>query len=69
MKNINKLKRNIPYSLVMVLFVVFCVGLFKNISYPLLWNDESYGAMNALRVLEYGYPKVHDEKGNAVLEP
>ncbi len=38
------------------------MSLFKNISYPLLWADESITAMHAERVLEYGYPKVHDGK-------
>jgi hypothetical protein len=38
------------------------VSLFKNISYPLLWADESMTAMHGKRVFEYGYPKVHDGK-------
>jgi hypothetical protein len=38
------------------------VSLFKNISYPLLWADESITVMHGKRVLEYGYPKVHDGK-------
>ena len=42
--------------------VLFVFSLFKNISYPLIWNDESETAMFATRVLEYGYPKVHDGK-------
>ena len=37
-------------------------SLFKNISYPLLWNDEAETAMYATRIMEYGYPKVHDGK-------
>ena len=45
-----------------ILFAVFCFLLFKNISYPLLWNDESDTAMTAKQVLKYGYPKVHDGK-------
>jgi len=41
---------------------LFAVSLFKNISYPLLWADESMTVMHGKRVLEYGYPKVHDGK-------
>ncbi len=44
------------------LSLLFVVSLFKNISYPLLWADESITAMHGERVLEYGYPKVHDGK-------
>lgn len=45
-----------------ILLVLFIVSIFKNISYPLLWADESMTAMGSERVLEYGYPKVHDGK-------
>jgi len=38
------------------------VSVFKNISYPLLWADESMTAMGCERVLQYGYPKAHDGK-------
>ncbi|MGZ3648965.1 MAG: hypothetical protein ACXU9G_08065, partial [Syntrophales bacterium] len=41
---------------------LFLVSLFQNISYPLLWADESITVMHGKRVLEYGYPKVHDGK-------
>jgi hypothetical protein len=44
------------------LSLLLVVSLFKNISYPLLWADESMTAMHGKRVLEYGYPKVHDGK-------
>ncbi len=44
------------------LSLLFVVSLFKNISYPLLWADESMTIMHGKRVLEYGYPKVHDGK-------
>ena len=37
-------------------------GVVKNIGHPLLWNDEGETAMFARRVLDYGYPKVHDGK-------
>ena len=45
-----------------LLTLLFCISLFKNLSYPLLWCDEGDTAMFASRVLEYGYPKVHDGK-------
>ncbi len=45
-----------------LLSLLFAVSLFKNISYPLLWADESMTVMHGKRVLEYGYPKVHDGK-------
>ncbi|MGZ6209375.1 MAG: hypothetical protein ACXWL9_04420, partial [Syntrophales bacterium] len=41
---------------------LFLVSLFQNISYPLLWADESITVMHGKRVLEYGYPKVHGGK-------
>jgi hypothetical protein len=37
-------------------------SIFKNISYPLLWADESMTVVGGQRVLEFGYPKVHDGK-------
>lgn len=40
--------------------LIYAVCLFKHISYPLMWADESMTAVGAQRVLEYGYPKVHD---------
>ena len=45
---------------IVVLSLLLCVSLYKNISYPLLWNDESETAMTAAKILQYGYPKVHD---------
>ena len=52
------------------LFLKFCFSLsllafffvvFKNISYPLFWNDEAETAVFAQRILKYGYPKVNDD--------
>jgi hypothetical protein len=42
--------------------VLLALSIFKNISYPLLWNDEAETAMFAKRILTFGYPKVHDGK-------
>ncbi len=47
-------------SILMVGFLIYAVCLFKHISYPLMWADESMTAVGAQRVIEYGYPKVHD---------
>jgi hypothetical protein len=44
------------------LSLLFAVSLFKNISYPLLWADESMTVIHGKMVLEYRYPKVHDGK-------
>ncbi|MFC1727430.1 hypothetical protein ACFL0Y_02805 [Patescibacteria group bacterium] len=49
------------FSLILLL-ILFCISLFKNIGYPLLWADEGETAMFGQQVLEYGYPKVHGEK-------
>jgi hypothetical protein len=54
--------KKISFFLAAGLFVLLLLSLFKNISYPLLWNDESMAAEGAKVVLEYGYPKVHGEK-------
>ncbi len=45
-----------------ILFFLFVTSVFKNISYPLFWADESMTAIGSERVLEFGYPKVHDGK-------
>ena len=53
----------ITLSIVLFFVVIaFVFSLFKNIQYPLLWNDESETAMYAKRILQYGYPKIHDGK-------
>jgi len=49
-------------SLIVLLIVLLALSIFKNISYPLLWNDEAETAMFAKRILAFGYPKVHDGK-------
>jgi hypothetical protein len=45
-----------------VLFSLLVFCLFKNISYPLFWADESMTAMGSERVIQFGYPKIHDGK-------
>ncbi len=49
-------------ALIALLTVLLALSIFKNISYPLLWNDEAETAMFATRILTFGYPKVHDGK-------
>lgn len=55
-------KKRILTAALGVLCLLFFASLFKNISYPLFWADESMTAMGGVRVLEFGYPKVHDGK-------
>ncbi|TAG54010.1 MAG: hypothetical protein EAZ27_09820 [Cytophagales bacterium] len=50
------------WSLLIFVFFLFCFSIFKNIQYPLFWADESMTVVGAQRVLEFGYPKVHDGK-------
>jgi hypothetical protein len=57
-----KLKNGILTVALFLLVGLFLVSLFKNIKYPLLWNDEAETAMYATRILHYGYPKIHDGK-------
>lgn len=47
--------------------LLFSTLVLKHLSYPLLWNDEAETAMYAERILDFGYPKVHDGK-NVVFE-
>lgn len=55
----------VALAAIVLLFGFLLIG---NIDKPLLWADESMTAMFASRVLDYGYPKVHDERGNAVYD-
>ncbi len=36
------------------------VLLFRGLAHPLFWSDEADTAMFARRIIEFGYPKVHD---------
>lgn len=47
---------------ILLLFIVYTFSIFKNLQYPLLWNDEAETAMLTRRTIEFGYPKVHDGK-------
>ncbi len=48
------------FALLAIILFSFCV--VKNIGYPLFWNDEGETVMYAKRILEHGFPKVHDSK-------
>jgi hypothetical protein len=58
---------SISLPVVIVLVILLSVLAFKNISYPLLWNDESDTIITGQQVLKYGYPKVHDGKNTIFL--
>ena len=45
-----------------LLLFLFVFNLFRNNAYTLFRADESMTVMGAERVLQYGYPKVHDGK-------
>ena len=63
--NYNDFKFRNSNKLLILSIVFFClllISLFKNISYPLFWADESMTAIGTERVIKYGYPKVHNEK-------
>jgi len=49
-------------AILILLVGLFSFSLFKNIQYPLLWQDEADTAMFGKRILEFGYPKAHDGK-------
>ena len=42
------------------LLILLVFSVFKNIGYPIIWGDEADTVMYAERILDYGYPKVHD---------
>lgn len=63
MGNLVKNKKVIFFNIILLLLVfLFFISIFKNISYPLIWNDESDTIMFAQRISEFGYPKAHDGK-------
>ena len=52
-----------PLTLILLLFTsAFIFLVFKNIQYPLLWNDEGDTVVFGQQILRYGYPKIHGEK-------
>jgi len=61
------MQRNIEIGLIGICSLVCLTLLLKNLSYPLLWQDEAETAVFATRILEYGFPKVHGVR-NVVYE-
>ena len=55
------------YLLWFFLGVLLAFVIFKNIQYPLLWNDEGETVMYAQQILKYGYPKIHTDKNTLYL--
>ena len=66
-KMITSFKNKALIVIILLLSSLFAFALFKNIAYPLLWNDEAETAMFATRILEYGYPKAHDGRNTLCL--
>lgn len=59
------IKKNKIYILKIILALVitlFFYLTFKNIQYPLFWNDEGDTAIFGKQILQYGYPKIHGVK-------
>lgn len=52
--------RKIYIVIIIILVFVLIFSIFKNIGYPIIWGDEADTVMYAERILDYGYPKVHD---------
>jgi len=53
--------------LLLVLSGLVAVSVLRHLSYPLLWNDEAETVIYGDRILDYGYPKVHDGR-NVIYE-
>ena len=68
LKNKNNFLSTIINPCILITFFCLCFLLYKNISYPLLFNDEAETVMTGQQIIKYGYPKVHDEK-NMVFIP
>lgn len=60
----NKITKILLIVGVVIVLSAFTFNLFKNIAYPLFWSDESSTVIFGKMVLEYGYPKVSDEKNS-----
>ena len=57
-------RHSLPIMSLLLLLVtsLFIFLVFKNIQYPLLWNDEGETMVFAERILSYGFPKADDGK-------
>ena len=61
------MRRLAPTVALVLALSAFGGMLFARLGHPLLWQDEGETAMFASRILEFGYPKVHDGR-NVVYE-
>jgi hypothetical protein len=61
------MRRLAPTVVLVLALSAFGGMLFARLGHPLLWQDEGETAMFASRILEFGYPKVHDGR-NVVYE-
>lgn len=65
-KKLHSMNERVKYNYLRIILIglvlLLITSLFKNISYPLFWADESMTVMHGKRVLEHGFPKVHDGK-------
>ncbi len=61
------MQRHIEIGLIGVCGLACMSLLLKNLSYPLMWQDEAETAVFATRILDYGFPKVHGSR-NVVYE-
>ncbi|MGE4607443.1 MAG: hypothetical protein AAEJ52_11945 [Myxococcota bacterium] len=61
------MQRNIEIGLIGICGLACMTILLKNLSYPLMWQDESETALFATRILDHGFPKVHGSR-NVVYE-
>jgi hypothetical protein len=59
--------RRLNLCLLLVLSGLVAVSVLRHLSYPLLWNDEAETVVYGDRILDYGYPKVHDGR-NVIYE-
>jgi len=53
--------------MLLVLSSLVAVSVLRHLSYPLLWNDEAETVVYGDRILDYGYPKIHDGR-NVIYE-
>ncbi len=54
--------RSLAWTRMIGVLLLLCYGLmqFGHLAHPLVWQDEGETVMFGQRILEYGYPKVHD---------
>lgn len=63
----NRLWTKAALPLFSLLLIIFLISVFKNIAFPLLWQDEAETTIAGQHVIAYGFPKVHDNKNTLYL--